>query len=1189
MDEIEYKLESKDPVLISHAISKLIDSIKKKRNDQITNPVTNIAEFKLLSIKRDSTDNVLSLSVCQALITLVENGLWDISEALSTFASSLFSIKNYAVASIAIGRLLMLDLKHNKGEKTMYPFNLYAPQHPFIIILNQDKCNWKTVLNQITFVTNHRDPQIRENGIEMLRPVFLYVLCNPSLNSLDCCLQPVWQLLIESKHGVRLRTEVLLWSCTTENCVVVNTNNRILELTEKALLEKDVEYCTALMPMIASLTLRLLKYGSDPEPNFYMLSNIIDRCNIHIGNLMLALMAEIITICPAIYLYKALQICMTITIKMSYNCIFFNTLKASILKWMAYPSVLCSDALDMATNLTKRTFIEPQSTSDDTVFTSKIFETFACSDSYVQFYVEIVRYLNVWNSNDILSWLKNMSHIPIDLKTKCKLLLSGLFLQTTNSEVVELCCEVLVDISVKRKSFESHLLSLVLHKLIKSRNSTESKYLLHVLPELVTMKENFPIVIHTLDTLLKGEKQLKYFTIELYLKTLRKEPRCYRFVSPAIIRLMKNDHSWYSNATCARAMKYICENHPEHGEALVPLLSQILNRSTDTNGGTASALTLQSISALCKASITDIFSTWKVLAPKMEKEKRTIVLESLCELFGDVTSYPSSQSVKEYDELIDDIITNLWKYVTYNDVRVIKAALNALSSFRIEHIPLKTLPEIFRCHLVLPAAHATTPLDEIKKPEDVLSYIPGSCWIAMLQKVNKAALSAAGELLISFITEEVSGFRTGIYHWPQGDPQNFKYLPEKSVIRTIGEFLRRADKSSANNHRIIIECLRIFAHRYPKPLPNINWSFLNDTVDISPDAKKYVLFIGCHQASTSSSAKALVENYLLMYKSVAESDSVLKSNEYLLLYSCLEDLCETMPPNSIKPFLETTLEYVTEKISYDDENAINAFCSIMSSYARTIKNNKVHDGNSALLPSLLENLSDKIDLTHNRFESYFTAALELPTNYLERMTSPKVWWDITHNKLRNAIAIKAKLALEKRFESLLMWLNEVIDETTFISSIQTYFLETVQRVYAKLQFEKCTTNWIIDFMTQIQGLLVESPSNHSNKIEFFCNVLFVAIISLSGIDCMLMKQDVLITSENVQAKLFPQALAILSDRQEWKHTIPQIMEWLNYTRTSTVPNMYKFTFDRSLICLRHNPYYKDVWTKYLSIKTQIEI
>ncbi|XP_076235300.1 focadhesin isoform X2 [Calliopsis andreniformis] len=1192
MDEIEYKLESTNPVLISHAISKLIYSIKKKMDDQTTDHISKVAEFKLLLTKRDSTNMVLSMSACQALIALVEDKLWDIREALATFVSNLSSIKNNVVAATAIGRLLLLDLKHIKENETIYPFTLHIPQHPFIMILNRDKHSWRTVLSEMTFLLNHSDPLVRENSIEMLRPVFLYILCNPSLDSTDYCAQPVWQLLIGLKHSIQLQTKILLWSCTTESYVCTNTNHRILEFAEKAIAEKDKKYCTALFPVIVYLTTELIRNDSESRYNLDILSVIIDQCDTSIGNLALTLMTEIIILCPPIYLQSILQICIMIINKMSCNNIFLNTLVASILKWMAYPSVLCSDALNMVQNLMKKVSNATNCTNNDnTLFLNKIFETFSHFDFYIRFYVEIVHCLNSWNSNDIVLWLKNMSRVPIDLKDKCKLLLSGLFLHTDDPQITTLSCNILVDISKTTKSFESHVLSLVLHKLTKSKNSIESKYLLFVISELVSMKENVTIVIHTLDTLLNGDKQLKYYAIELYLKTLRKEPRCYRFVSAAIIHLMKNDHSWFSNAICAKAMNYVCENHPEHGETLVPLLSQILNRSTDTNGGTASALALKSISALCKASVIDICSTWKVLAPKMEKEKRTIVLETLCELFSEIAAYhPSFQYAEEYDKLISDIITILWKYTVQNDTRIIKAALKALASYRIESISLKSLPEEFRCDLVLPAAYTKTSIDATTKPEDILPYIPGTCWIQMLQKINKMMLSVAGDLLISFITEEVNSFRSGIYVWPQGEPHNYKYLPEKSVIRAVGEYLRRCNKVDHNNYRIITECLRIFAYRYPKPLPNINWGFLNDIIDISTETKRYTLSILCRHALISSSAKSNIENYLLTYKGVADSDFILKINECSILYANLEDLCQSIQPSIMKPFLEITLEHIVEKMNVNDTHSIDMFHHIMLSYGQTLRNQKVHDGNSTLLSIILEKLLDKIDLTCDRFESYITAALELSTQHLERMTSPKIWWEVTPNKLKNAIAIRAALALKKRFEFPLSWLNEIIDETASVPSAQIYLLGIIQTVQTEMRFDKSITNWIIDFMTRIQGFLVEPSEKYCNKIQFYSTVLLISVISLSGIDCTLMKQDLLITSHIMQTELFPQALAILSNRQDWKHVIPQIMEWLNYMRTNTIlPNIYNCAFQRALIYLRHNPYYKDVWTKYLSIKIEAEI
>ncbi|XP_043582564.1 focadhesin isoform X2 [Bombus pyrosoma] len=1126
MDEIEYKLESTNPVLISHATSKLFESIKKKKCDRPTDHISKIPEFKLLLTKRDSTNVTLSISACQALIALVENGLWDINEALATFISSISSIK------------------------------------------------------------------IRENGVKMLRPVFLYVLCNPSSDSMDYCMQQVWQLLIRLRHSISVQTEVLLWMCTAEIHSCINTNYRILELAERAASERNREYCTALLPMIVSLVIQLLQQGSDPTPNFHVILFIIDHCDSYIGNLVLTLMAEVITLCPAIYLYTTLQICTMITKKMSYNDIFFYTLIASIVKWIAYPSVLCSDALDMARDLASEMFTRTELTcNNETMFSNKLFTVFTHSDPCIQFYTELVHCLSIWNQNDILSWLNNISCVPTYLKDKCKLLISGLLLQSNEPQIVQLCCNILVDVSRERTNFGSHVLSLVLHKLTKCKSSIESKCLLLVMPELMITKENVPIVNHTLNRLLNGDKQLKYFIIELYLKALKKEPRCYRFLFAAIIKVMESDLSWYSDATCARAMKHICENYPEHGEKLVPLILQILNRSTGMNGGTASALALGCISALYKASVIDICSTWRVLSPKMEKEKRSIVLESLCELFADVAFYaPSSQYLEGHDhQLIDDIVSKLWKYTTCNDVKVIKAALKALASYRLEQLSLKSLPVEFRYNLVLPATYAKIPTDTVKKPEDVLPYIPGVCWIQMLQNINKMTLSAAGNLLISFVIEEVNSFRSGMYNWPQGEPQNFKYLPDKSVIRAVGEYLRKTNKSDSNNHCIVTECLRIFAHKYPKPLPNINWSFLKDTFHLSAEAKQYTLSIACHHATVSLSAKSFIEDYLLTYKSVNDAENFIwKDNEHPILYSNLEYLCQAVQPNIMKRFLETTLECAIKKMN---ENSIQPFHCIMYSYAQALRNPEICHANSTLLSTILEELLDKIDLTCDRFYPYFMAALELPMEHLERTTSPKVWWETMASKLKNAIAIRAELSLKKsNNEASLKWLNEIIGETfASTSSVQTYFLEIIQKVQTNMQFERSSSNWILELMTQVQGFLMDSSQNHNDKIQFYCNVLFISVISLSGLDSMLMKRDLVIKSQNVRIKLFPQALTLLSDKENWKHAIPQMMEWLNYMRTNHISNTYKYTFHQALISLRHNSYYKNVWTKYLSIKTDIDI
>lgn len=311
--------------------------------------------------------------------------------------------------------------------------------------------------------------------------------------------------------------------------------------------------------------------------------------------------------------------------KMPCHITLLNTLAASLLKWLAYPSLLCCDALTMAKELLIKIMSQKKTNSGNDTISNKMLLIFSSSNRCIQFYMELIRSLYSLNDDTILSWLENLSLAPIDLRYMCKLILCGIFLHSDESFVVQKVCHILVQIAREINSFASHMLSLLLHKLTKTHDSPTLKYLLLTVPEFAMTKENLPIVIHTLDTLLNSGKPLKYFAIQLYMKALEKEPRCYRFVSTALMDTMEKDHSWHSDVTCARAIKYICESRPEHSEELVPLLSQILNRCVDLNGGAASALTLNSISALCKSAVIGILHL-VFLATKLFLKIRIIAL-----------------------------------------------------------------------------------------------------------------------------------------------------------------------------------------------------------------------------------------------------------------------------------------------------------------------------------------------------------------------------------------------------------------------------------------------------------------------------------------------------------------------------------------------------------------------------------
>jgi len=151
---------------------------------------------------------------------------------------------------------------------------------------------------------------IMEHSIEILRPIFLYIICNPVISEVfDNFKSEAWQLVIKSSKAADLQMEILLWLCTSREDICVDSNCRLIELAEISVQKGNTEYCTALAPLIASVTIQLLEYNHNPQNNFSMLLRLIRNCDDYIGNLMISLMTEIILICPDAYLSKAFRIC----------------------------------------------------------------------------------------------------------------------------------------------------------------------------------------------------------------------------------------------------------------------------------------------------------------------------------------------------------------------------------------------------------------------------------------------------------------------------------------------------------------------------------------------------------------------------------------------------------------------------------------------------------------------------------------------------------------------------------------------------------------------------------------------------------------------------------------------------------------------------------------------------------------
>ncbi|CAK1584047.1 unnamed protein product [Parnassius mnemosyne] len=160
MDEIEYKLKTKNNVLIVNAIDKLISIIKSKyKPAERQRFVLENEELKFLREKCMSENTFVSLTAYQGLLALVELGVLEIGHTMSTVITLLPSAQNYSATISTMAGLLVLDLRSRliPGQPYKCQFSLKSPQHPLISVLEKNKDAEDDVLAQMHALCTHPD------------------------------------------------------------------------------------------------------------------------------------------------------------------------------------------------------------------------------------------------------------------------------------------------------------------------------------------------------------------------------------------------------------------------------------------------------------------------------------------------------------------------------------------------------------------------------------------------------------------------------------------------------------------------------------------------------------------------------------------------------------------------------------------------------------------------------------------------------------------------------------------------------------------------------------------------------------------------------------------------------------------------------------------------------------------------
>ncbi|XP_063894197.1 focadhesin isoform X1 [Helicoverpa armigera] len=808
MDEIEYKLNTKNSVLIVNAIDKLLATIKSKYKPiERQRFVNENEELKFLREKCSSTDATVSMTACQGLLALVELGVLEIAHTMSTVVTLLPSTHNYSAIISTMSGLLILDLKARlvPGQQYKCQFSLKSPQHLFITVLEKNKAAEDVILAQMHSLCTHPDYIVSSNSLELLRPVFLWLTCHPKRES---SIKP-WQLLLGLPQSTAQSS--LIFACLScqqisNEALIDRSFAAYTAVTEAALYRQNRDHVVALLPMLARVSNQLMKLCRDPRPCYVLLERCfaLDAPELRsVAGITLMLLAENLSETSALYLLDLLNLALNIISKYEYSAISLNVFVAQALQWLNLPSYLTAAALKVGSKILttyKHHYKDDRRLYSPNLKANKTFQALLYSDSRLSI---VFKANQNWerirdDPDKLKSWLESLSSINDDVKLQLLPFFMGMIMEKRKEEwyeeIILIVLKILVDLVQNNKDFTVQMLPLLVYLIANERNPAVKLQCFKALPLMAKSKENVPDIVKVLQKIKSNKGAPTSLLILIYTSLAETQVRCFPYLQEMLVDQnigRPDDLKWELDIAKALSVQRICEIRPSsHGLELVSVIASLLNRCTDRSGAVVTVACVESLARLWRCAALAPHSTWAALQPKLAKDHRPTVQISICQLLSEVPSL--RVATPEFDNLISEAVRKLWSVVAEGSLpEVVEAGCDALATYKIDDYKLADVPEIYRRTVKLPASYCKTPADAARRPEEVLDYVPCEIWPEVFKYTNLSALGGVSRLAARLIEREVRGYRSGQYALERHEPASLQHLHPTSVARGLVDCFRR--------------------------------------------------------------------------------------------------------------------------------------------------------------------------------------------------------------------------------------------------------------------------------------------------------------------------------------------------------------------------------------------------------------
>ncbi|RXG70024.1 Focadhesin [Armadillidium vulgare] len=812
-------------------------------------------------------------------------------------------------------------------------------------------------------------------------------------------------------------------------------------------------------------------------------------------------------------------------------------------------------------------------------------------------------------------WLTKLASTVYQISKFHYTIVVAVFLyQGSTAESIQEATKVLQREVYKSKNLAHELFPIILYRLGREPDPTTRLHLLYFLPVLAVNKLTVPMILKTL-LALWSSTSLKPLVLRLLLEVWKIEPRIHSYLS----QLIHDKSSSTQELEIAKAyvVAEICKSKPsQHGEEFLSLLSALLNEHRGKDGTPQTTIALDGIYELCSAVVIDLRTTWKVIGPKLVKDKRPEVIVKLCKLLS--LAPKLTVRSKEYEDFIQSAANILWGWASSkikNSVN--EAAFSALEKYDPQYFVLKMLPSYAREGHKLPDKMASTPFEAARKAEDVLTYVPGLAWVKLAVGIPKPHANYVESFLKSVVERELTSLPKGIYMTAiqeakrkgyrssggQPEPPSYSFLPDTSFLKAAVIFLQDFSKllnESLNKNfeesekllQGIVLLLVSLGQPLNRPFPALDWSFLNEVYaaskkwdslypnnDFSPKIREGIFRVTAQQCNKSASALNVISKWLV------PSSSLLTPQDEIYLFSLLDQLGRGLNPPTLQAFISHVLNDSTKDRKH--------LLMLLEALKPHLTCDYVHDSNRNVMSNAVESLNEKIDPNDETlYKVYKSCVADLPQKHIERLTSPSLWWEVTDQKLYRAAVLRCHVATKDPGKSALPWLNDMVDSAATLPGDRSHFLMIMAETLIARSETQESSAWLLSLLGRLREYLKKQPGDNlvavheqQQRITFYMDILVLGLMIWSGLwaTCPMNK---LASSALTRNSLLTASLVSLNGRADWSHTLPQLLNWLVSSYSSLSPyigNRYEIKPPMLLLASLSTNLSQLMWNKVITM------